>query len=51
MTSFPITIGAGLMMIGFALPVITGAFSNHLDHLPHMVDHVLGAWRPAAGGP
>lgn len=51
MTSFPITIGAGLLMLGFALPVITGAFSNHLDQLPDMVDHALGAWRPAAGGP
>ncbi len=49
MTSFPITIGAGLLMLGFALPVITGAFSNHLDQLPSMVDHALEAWRPTAG--
>lgn len=50
MTSFPITIGIGLLTLGLTLPVMTGALSNSLDQLPAMVDHTLGAWWPAAGG-
>ncbi|MEQ1832733.1 MAG: flagellar biosynthetic protein FliR [Candidatus Eisenbacteria bacterium] len=51
MTSFPITIGAGMLMLGIALPVMTTAFAGGLSHLPEMVEHALDAWVPltAAG--
>jgi flagellar biosynthetic protein FliR len=50
MTSFPITIGAGLLMLGLALPVMTSAYASGIEHLPEMVEHVLGAWIPAGAG-
>ena len=50
MTSFPITIGAGLLTLGLALPVMTNAYASSLEHLPEMVEHTLGAWIPVVAG-
>ena len=50
MTSFPITIGAGLVTLGLALPVMTAAYAGGLERLPEVVEHMLGAWMPAATG-
>ena len=48
-TSFPITIGAGLLMIGIALPVMAAACTSGFDHLHEMIEHGLGAWTAAGG--
>ena len=50
MTSFPVTIGAGLLTLGLALPVMTSAYASGIEHLPEMVEHALGAWIPAVAG-
>lgn len=50
MTSFPITIGAGLLAMGIALPVMAGVLVDGFSQLPDAVDAILGSWRLTAGG-
>jgi flagellar biosynthetic protein FliR len=50
MTSFPITIGAGLLTMGIALPVMAGVMVDGFSQLPDAVDAILGSWRLTAGG-
>jgi flagellar biosynthetic protein FliR len=50
MNSFPLTIGAGLLVLGLALPVMTEAAANGIEGLPGAVERTLEAWIPAAAG-
>jgi flagellar biosynthetic protein FliR len=50
MNSFPLTIGAGLLMLGLALPVMTTVYAEGISQLPERVQNTLEAWAPAVDG-